>query len=191
MSQNFPGKLLLVDQISAAVRGEDCPKGITDCVRDALCRLVRDSRVSLPECVRESNPDHYCRRMLHRDDELGYTVMAMTWAPGQGTPIHDHAGLWCVEAVCLGQIEVTQYELVDRHNERYRLEPRATMRTGVGSAGSLIPPHEYHTIANPQAEGNAVTLHVYAGDMDCCGVYEQMDAHWYRRLACPLALDAA
>ncbi len=27
----------------------------------------------------------------------------MTWGPGQGTPLHDHAGIWCVEGVVEGK----------------------------------------------------------------------------------------
>ena len=35
----------------------------------------------------------------------------MTWGPGQGTPVHDHGGLWCVEGVVEGQIAVTRYDV--------------------------------------------------------------------------------
>jgi 3-mercaptopropionate dioxygenase len=125
-----------------------------------LCELMNDERVQLPDCVFDYEADHYCRRLIHQDEQLGYTIMAMTWGPGQSTPVHDHAGMWCVEAVWHGQIEVVQYELIEREQDRFHLEPRTTMRTGVGSAGSLIPPHEYHTIANPTPKSGSHHPHL-------------------------------
>ncbi len=190
MSLDFQGKRIMVESVDQAVSG-DCPKTITDCLRDALCEMMSDDRIVLPECVFEHHPDHYCRRLLHQDHQHGYSILAMTWGPGQGTPIHDHAGMWCVEAVWQGQIEVVQYELMEQSGERFRLEPRTTMRTGAGSAGSLIPPHEYHTIANPDLRRAAVTIHIYAGEMDHCCVFAPEDDHWYRRQDRRLSLDAA
>jgi 3-mercaptopropionate dioxygenase len=190
MSMDFAGKQIMIDKLGSAVNG-DCPRAITDCLRDALCELMNDDRVKLPDCVFDYEADHYSRRLLHQDEQLGYTIMAMTWGPGQSTPVHDHAGMWCVEAVWHGVIEVVQYELVERHKDRFRLEPRTTMRTGVGSAGSLIPPHEYHTIANPDQKNPAVTIHIYAGEMDQCCVFDPLESDWYQRKSRHLSLDAA
>ncbi|AKS41647.1 cysteine dioxygenase family protein [Wenzhouxiangella marina] len=190
MSVEFKGKSKMIERISEAV-DRDCPREITNRLRQVLCDLVQDSEVQLPDCVFEHHPDHYCRRLLHQDDKLGYTVLAMTWGPGQSTPVHDHAGMWCVEAVWHGEIEVVQYELLEQREDQFHLEPRTTMRTGVGSAGSLIPPHEYHTIANPDQSQPAVTLHIYAGEMDCCCIFEQTGEDWYRRQSRHLSLDAA
>lgn len=190
MTIDFQGKDRLVQALDAAVEG-DCPDTITTCLRRALCGLVGDPEVQLPECVHQVESDHYARRELHRDPGGGYSVMAMTWGPGQSTPIHDHCGMWCVEAVWHGQIEVVQYELMEQRGDRYRFEPRTTMRAGVGSAGSLIPPHEYHTIWNPDSDEAAVTLHIYAGKMTRCSVFRPEAGGWYRREERKLHLDAA
>ena len=190
MSLEFKGKAIVIEQVSQAVRG-DGPEAITNGLRDVLCDLIHDERVRLPDCVFEHHPDHYCRRLLHQDDELGFTIVAMTWGPGQSTPVHDHDGMWCVEAVWSGQIEVVQYELIERIEDQYHLERRTTMRTGVGSAGSLIPPHEYHTIANADPARAAVTVHIYAGELDHCCVFEPRQGDWYERQGRQLSLDAA
>ena len=126
----------------------------------------------LPDCVFERASDHYARRELYRSEEHGYSVVAMTWGPGQGTPIHDHAGMWCVEGVWHGSLEITPYELMEQRDGRYRFEPRGTMNAGPGSAGSLIPPHEYHTIRNPSDDATAVSLHIYRGAMTACSVFQ-------------------
>ena len=192
MSLDFPGKSIMIERLDQGVDG-DCPETITDNLRDILCELIDDERIELPECVAACAGDHYARRELHRDPQRGYSVLAMTWGPGQGTPVHDHDGRWCVEAVWQGRIEVVQYELMETRGDRYRLEPRTTMTTGVGSAGSLIPPHEYHTIANPDARGNAITVHIYSGEMTRCCIFEPEEDHdgWYRRERRNLYLDAA
>ncbi|HPN80725.1 cysteine dioxygenase family protein, partial [Dokdonella sp.] len=122
-------------------------------------------------------------------EELGYNVIAMTWGPGQGTAIHDHCGMWCVEGVWHGEIEVTPYELVERDEGRYRFESRGTMLAGPGSAGSLIPPHEYHTIRNPSDDAVAVSLHIYRGAMTSCAVFRPLSDNWYERDQRQLSLD--
>jgi len=151
--------------------------------------------VRLPSCVFERADDHYARRELYRSEEFGYSVVAMTWGPGQGTPIHDHAGQWCVEGVWEGFLEITPYELVETQEpvetqgKRYRFEPRGTMNAGAGSAGSLIPPHEYHTIHNPSDDAIAVSLHIYRRPLDSCAKFHPDEPGWYTCDECCLALD--
>ena len=41
----------------------------------------------------------------------GYSVVVMVWDRNQGTPLHDHAGVWCVECVYRGRIRVTSFDL--------------------------------------------------------------------------------
>lgn len=184
----FPGSRRLLDALDAAVRN-DCPTVITQALCHSLCRLIRDSEVRLPDCVYEAASDHYARREIYRSEELGYSVIAMTWGPGQGTAIHDHSGMWCVEGVWHGEIEVTAYELIEHSEDRYRFEARGTMLAGPGTAGSLIPPHEYHTIRNPSTDSVAVSLHIYRGSMTSCAVFQPVGDNWYQRDQRQLSLD--
>jgi hypothetical protein len=96
---DFPGRDRLVAAIDAAV-GLGRPQAVATALRLALARLIRDPEVALPDCVQAPVADHYARRELYRSPAHGYSVVAMTWGPGQGTPLHDHSGLWCVEGVC-------------------------------------------------------------------------------------------
>ena len=182
MSTDFHGRDKLVASLDAAVAlGDD--HAITDALRKTLCRMIRDEEVALPDCVLQPIADHYARRELHTSPEHGYSVIAMTWAPGQGTKIHDHSGMWCVEGVWKGRLEITQFELAERDDERYRFIPVGTIEAGTGSAGSLIPPHEYHAIRNPSDKAIAVSLHVYQRTMVRCGVFspEADDSPWQSR----------
>lgn len=178
----------LVEELDAAIRGRSCEE-LTKALRTTLCRLIRERRLELPGEVYRAHPEHYARREIYNSPDLGYTVIAMTWGPGQGTPVHDHSGLWCVEGVIAGSLEIVQYELTDRQDRDFRLEQRGTLDAGTGSAGSLIPPHEYHAIRNPSSDEVAVSLHVYGGEMRCCSTFQPLGDDWYRCCPKPLSLD--
>jgi predicted metal-dependent enzyme (double-stranded beta helix superfamily) len=104
LSLDFPGVRKLIQSIDAAVAAPSVPE-ITSELRNSLCRMIRDQDVRLPDCIYEAEADHYARREIYRSEEHGYSVIAMTWGPGQGTQIHDHSGMWCVEGVWHGGIQ--------------------------------------------------------------------------------------
>ena len=186
----FPGRDKMVRALDAAVAsgGE---QAVTTALRDTLCRLIRDHDVHLPDCVHEPFDDHYARREIYRSAEHGYSVVAMTWAPGQGTPLHDHCGLWCVEGVWDGQLEITQYEQLECNGERCRFRATGGIQAGIGSAGSLIPPHEFHTIRNASQDALAISLHIYKAPMAACSMFEPAEGGWYTRTDKALSTDAA
>jgi predicted metal-dependent enzyme (double-stranded beta helix superfamily) len=186
----FPGQSKLVEAIDTAVASGD-QHAVTSALRNTLCCLIRDRDVQLPDCVHDPIVDHYARRELYRSARHGYSVVAMTWGPGQGTPVHDHSGLWCVEGVWDGQLEITQYELLERDGERFRFRAAGGMQAGPGSAGSLIPPHEYHTIRNASPDTIAISLHIYKAPMECCSMYVPQHGEWYERTANDLPSDEA
>lgn len=187
---SFQGRDQLIAALDAALAGGDV-HAITAELRSAMCRMIRNPGVRLPACVHRPIEARYARRELYRSPLHGYSVVAMTWGPGQGTPIHDHCGLWCVEGVWDGELEITQYELLERDGDRARFRAAGGIQAGAGSAGSLIPPHEYHTIRNASADRVAISLHVYKGPMEHCCTYQPLGGEWYRRLDAALAADQA
>ena len=186
----FPGRDRFISAVDAAIREGD-EHAVTAQLRNALCALICDPAVRLPSCVRDPIVDHYARRELYRSPEHGYSIIAMTWGPGQGTPVHDHSGLWCVEGVWDGELEITQYELLEDDGERCRFRTAGGMQAGPGSAGSLIPPHEYHSIANASADRIAVSVHVYQAPIERYCKFEPLDGEWYRRVDACLPVDNA
>ena len=185
---HFTGKEKLVAALDAAVRLDE-EHAVTTALRQALVALFADREVGLPRSVLDPIADHYARRELHVSPELGYSVVAMTWGPGQGTPLHDHSGLWCVEGVWDGELEIVQYELLERDGERFRFRAAGGIHAGPGSAGSLIPPHEFHTIRNASQDAVAISLHIYQAAMENCTKFQSQGGEWFERESCAMCTD--
>ena len=170
----------LIARIDDAVQLRD-PDEITSRIKRDLQDAIYTRRISLPDRFHRVRPEGYARRLLHRNDDLGYTAVVMTWGPGQQTPLHDHAGIWCVEGVIEGRMDVTRFDLVEEAHDAYRFEAKGCVHASVGSTGCLIPPFEYHILANAIDEPS-ITLHVYGGEMTSCHIFEPLaDGRYIRR----------
>ena len=151
-------------------------------VKKVLVDIVASGEQFLDPSLLQPAPDRYARRLIHRAPDDRYTVLAMVWDVGQGTPLHDHAGIWCVECVYRGKIRVTSFSVHggDPEKDIVRFEKETVVMAGVGEAGALIPPFEYHMIENPTGQ-SAVTIHVYGGEMKFCHVFEPVGDGGYER----------
>ena len=170
----------LIRRLDRAVDSAD-PHAICQQVKHVLSDVVNGSEPFLDASFLEPASDRYARRLLHHDPRGRYTVVIMVWDQGQGTPLHDHAGMWCVECVYRGRIRVTSFDLEgDPEVGPVRFTPESVILAGVGEAGHLIPPFEYHKIENPDTTP-AVTIHVYGGEMTRCHAFFPDEAGGYRR----------
>src|SRR5262245_54654907 len=116
---------------------------IPELVKAVLIDSMRRGDLDLPPALKTPRPDTYARRLFHRDPSGQYTMVVMTWGPGQKTALHDHAGIWCVEGVVDGNMEVAQYDLVSEDAGAFRFEQRNCIVAGRGKGGCLIHPVEY------------------------------------------------
>jgi len=150
-------------------------------VKRVLAEVVSSGEQFVDAPFLQPAPDRYARRLLHRDPRGRYSVVVMVWGTGQGTPLHDHAGVWCVECVYRGRIRVTSFDLESGPDaEPLRFTPESVVFAGVGEAGHLIPPFEYHMIENADPTPS-VTLHVYGGELTWCNAFHPLEAGGYRR----------
>jgi predicted metal-dependent enzyme (double-stranded beta helix superfamily) len=184
---------LAVEPLVAALRAAALlrqPELIVERIKGDLEQLIPDEGLRLPERYRRPHPDRYCRRLLYRDEELGFTALVMTWGPGQRTALHDHAGIWCVEGVVEGNLEVTRFELQEERGDGLcRFVEKGCVAASAGSAGALIPPFEHHVLANASADRVALTLHVYGGEMTECSVFTPAGEGMFQRQQRTLAYD--
>lgn len=172
----------LVRQIDGVLEGAKDDAGRCRGVKKVLETVLADGTEFLEPRFLEPMTGRYARRLLHRDEHNRYTVIAMVWDKGQGTPLHDHAGIWCVEVVYRGRIRVTSFNAMGGDPERdiVQFRQETQIHAGVGEAGALIPPFEYHVLENAEPTP-AVTLHVYGGELDHCHVFEPVDGGWLRK----------
>lgn len=180
----------LISALESAVEGDECRRARCKVVEQALIEAVEHGAPLLPPDLRAPCPEHYARHLVHRDPRGRFSVIAMVWGPGQGTPIHDHGGLWCVECVIQGRIEVRAYRPTDTDSDEADVDFHCAqvVRAGLGEAGHLIPPLDHHVIHNPHDEV-AVTLHVYGGDLDWCRVFEPLPDGGYVAVRRELSTD--
>ena len=150
-------------------------------VKQVLMDVVGSQERFLAPSFLAPTPDRYARRLIHRDPAGRYTAVVMVWDKGQGTPLHDHAGMWCVECVYTGKIRVTSYSVHGGNPETgvVQFHKETVIHAGPGEAGALIPPFEYHVLENA-IDTPAITLHVYGGEMTYCHTFTPVDGGWKR-----------
>lgn len=176
----------LIARLDSDTRNRD-PRTVCAAVKATLSEEIRSGRLRLPAEVLATDTRGYARHLLHKAADDGYAVVIMVWAPGQETPIHDHDDKWCVECVYQGRIRVESYDLLDTAEDGSVAFRRAEeIEAERGIAGSLIPPFDYHIIANPNPE-TAVTIHVYGGEMESCRMFEPRADGRYERRHKPLS----
>ena len=179
----------LIERLCDAVRlGE--VSAIAEQIKSDLESFIPAEGLILPERFHRVKPDSYARRLLYQDPELGFTAVVMTWGPGQRTALHDHSGIWCVEGVLEGEMEVVRYELMEETDGVCQFESRGSVHATAGAAGALIPPFEHHVLANALSDRPSLTLHVYGGEMDHCDIFQpEGEPGRYRRSSRQLSYD--
>ena len=85
-----------IERLREAVQSRDVAM-ITEKIKRELEEFIPAEGLVLPDRFRRPRADSYARRLLHRDPDLDFTAVVMTWGPSQRTPLHDHSGIWCVE----------------------------------------------------------------------------------------------
>ncbi len=106
------------------------------------------------------------------------SVLVMAWPANYATPIHDHAGLWGLELVMHGALEVESW---DRDPQGKNLRRVGRDWQGPGDASWFDADERYaHRCRNLSRQDTALTLHVYGGDLAQYFTYEQAgdDGSW-------------
>jgi hypothetical protein len=70
----------LIARIDEAVTLRD-PDAITQRIKQERRTPSAPARSRCPRAFHRLRPDSYARRLLHRNDALGYTAVVMTWGP--------------------------------------------------------------------------------------------------------------
>ena len=117
----------------------------------------------LPDALMQADPDGYRIHRLYLDPAARFSVSAMVWGPGQGTPIHDHT-VWGMVGVLKGRERCEEFSPL--------LEPGGPLVRGhvhelqVGDIDLVSPTiGDIHRVSNALEDGVSVSIHVYGGDI--------------------------
>jgi predicted metal-dependent enzyme (double-stranded beta helix superfamily) len=95
--------------------------------------------------------------------ESGYSLQVFVWAPGSGTPIHDHTS-WGAYYCVVGSVLEDRYERLDDGAQLNRAHLRASWRRSLrrDDGVSTVAPYAggIHRIANPGSRP-AISVHLY------------------------------
>lgn len=186
LPHDFPGFARLIQSIERVYENGFSPERLCRALEALYC----EGGIALPSAALSPHPERYARRLLHTCERWGYDLIVMTWGPGQGSPLHDHDGHWCVECLWQGNLEITRHEPHERDIDgqvRFVTHPATLAHAGEGDW--LDASAEHHTMRNPDPAVTAVSLHVYPRAFHQCGWFEPAGKGWHQRHACELALD--
>jgi Cysteine dioxygenase type I len=131
------------------------------CLRDDLVPLVWDSRAPRAQTF-AAEGDRFRRHPLASVEALGCSALLMYWPPGHATLPHDHDGLWGIEIVVDGELNVEEF-VKSGANDRPTLSLARSLRLDAGDAAMFADGRYVHRCRNLSNVAPTLTLHVYGG----------------------------
>jgi predicted metal-dependent enzyme (double-stranded beta helix superfamily) len=109
---------------------------------------------------RVGDPARYMRHLLYVDPDDEFVITAITWLPGQQSPVHGHF-VWCAFGVVEGELTEETFRAPGRMLEQLGTKViRAGELAEIDLGGPL-----FHRVSNRTREP-LVTLHVYGVTAD-------------------------
>ena len=104
---------------------------------------------------RVGDPTGYMRHVLYVDPGDAFAITAITWLPGQVSPVHGHH-VWCVYGIAEGELTEEQFDL-----ENNKIEMKKTVLYGSGAlADRDLDCALIHRVSN-RSRQTLVSLHLY------------------------------
>jgi hypothetical protein len=127
-----------------------------------------------------SEAPSYRRIPIDTGNALNYEALLIVWPPEHATPIHDHDGLWGMEFVLDGVLEVESFQLLPQppiHLERTRCQ-----LVGVGDHIAFSLADYAHRCRNLSRNRQALSLHVYGGELNRYRSFAHKQGQWSCKL---------
>lgn len=116
----------------------------------------------LPEAMLAPDPDGYRIHLLHLDPARRYSVSAMVWGPGQGTPIHDHK-VWGMVGVLRGRERCEEFALAAPGEPLMAGHVHEMLPGDIDLVSPTVG--DIHRVSNALVDGTSVSIHVYGADI--------------------------
>lgn len=119
----------------------------------------------------------YCRIPLPTPPSCEYEALLIAWPAGHVTPVHDHDGLWGMELVLDGVLQVEAFDL--HVGDELHLHPRETLLLGLGDSTTFSEADYAHRCRNLSAHHPALSLHIYGGTLESYRAFaEEAPGQW-------------
>ena len=116
----------------------------------------------LPDAFAKSEPGTYRQYLLYCDPRERFSVASFVWAPGAGTPVHDHT-VWGLVGVMRGAELCREYSLPQPGKA---MQAQNEHRVGPGSVDRVSPTvGDIHTVSNALADEVSLSIHVYGANI--------------------------
>ena len=123
-------------------------------VAPALTQALAD-RSWLRAEHRVGDPTRYMRHVLYVDPDGAFVMTAITWLPGQVSPVHGHQ-VWCAYGVAEGELTEDRFQQTNGN--------LSLVKTHVYKPGEIaerdVDCSAIHRVSN-RSRGTIVSLHLY------------------------------
>jgi predicted metal-dependent enzyme (double-stranded beta helix superfamily) len=126
------------------------------------------------DLVDAASASSYRRIALADPATHGYESLLIIWPPSHATPVHDHDGLWGMEIMLDGVLEVEAFDLSLAAHPH--LVSRGTSVIGIGDHLAFSDADYAHRCRNLSSNRAAVSLHIYGGALDSYRSYHPEEA---------------
>ena len=106
---------------------------------------------------RVGDPKSYMRHLLYIDPEDTFVITAITWLPGQVSPLHGHQ-VWCMYGIVEGDLTEEQF------SPQLELQKKVVYRAGELARPDLDQ-QGVHRVSN-RGVARVVSLHLYGVSAD-------------------------
>lgn len=150
-----------------------------------ICARLADA-VRWPDSPRSPtlSPDagttSYRRIALDDGRPRGYEALVIAWPPRHVTPIHDHDGLWGLEFILDGALQVDAFHVSE--DPAISLESTDSTVVGVGDHVLFTQAGYAHQCRNLSRHSVALSLHVYGGELNSYRSFHHEMDRWLSQL---------
>lgn len=137
----------------------------------------RDGCPRATDLLGEDEPASHRRIRLRTHSSLPYSVLLIAWPAGYASPVHDHDGLWGIDVVLDGVLEVEGFWLP--RPDTLRCSPLDSRVLGAGDYLHLPASGYAYRCRNLSLRQPALSLHVYGGELRRYRTFrEQAGGRW-------------
>jgi hypothetical protein len=119
-----------------------------------------------------SEGERFRRHPIASIEKLDCSALLMYWPAGHATLPHDHAGLWGIEVVVDGHLDVDEYTK-SGSNDQPILTFARSLHLAAGDAAMFTSDHYVHRCRNRSNTEATLTLHVYGGVLDAYTAFDR------------------